>query len=128
MIDYRKRIKKQKDRGNLQISPMRSTTALRWRQRCALTSIRLQMVSACKLAHWIPIRSLPPEKTRSTATAEPVQVVQALEDVSHSRIATHLGYRGHHGQVSRGYGMSPIKHATTREGLLYQKEQALLSV
>ena len=36
-----------------------------------LTSMRIQMVSAWKLARWREMVSQPPEKTHSTATAEP---------------------------------------------------------
>jgi len=63
--------------------------AFAWaRCSCFLTSIRIQMVSAQRLAQWREMVSQPPKKILSTATAEPgykdniLGIVKAVESLT----------------------------------------------
>jgi hypothetical protein len=76
----------------------------------ALTNIRVQMVSGFKLAWWRPIVSWPPEKIRSTVTADPEEMGKLMPK---SGVITHLGCRAHRVQSDRGAGTAPDAHTTT---------------
>ncbi|KAJ7320965.1 hypothetical protein DFH08DRAFT_818787 [Mycena albidolilacea] len=70
--------------GGRRSAPNSNIRVISWtvfyaRRRCCLTIIRVQIMSGFKLAHRREMVSQPPDKMRSTATADPMEIISASQ-------------------------------------------------